>query len=315
MKAYTWEQRLKRKSDFVVHKIKNLVPHDVGKDLFEWSLAQTRCCLADRGLSSGNRRMREVYGYKDKRIIPRIVISVTNQCSLNCRDCNALMPYCKERHFESLDSIKCDMDRILSVCDLIVNVEVIGGEPFLYKDLSKLVDYLASQSKIMFLEITTNGTVPINEDNIRSLKNKKMIVKLSNYGEVNNNKCVQRIKELKENGIKCQNLNNQLWFNSGGLQRRKRSELGLQYEFFKCMARVECRVLYRGRFYVCGRTPVLDELGILKTNDSYLQIRNNTDLSWDSIKKYYGIKKAECCFYCDYANDNAEFIKSGRQVK
>jgi len=222
MQAYTWKQRLKRKSNFVVHKIRNLVPHDVGKDLFEWSLIQTRHCLADRGLSSSNRRMQEVYKYKDKRIIPRIVISVTNQCSLNCRDCNDLMPYCKERHFELLDSIKNDVDRILSVCDMIVNVEVIGGEPFLYKDLGKLIDYLSSQSKIMFLEITTNGTVPINEDIICSLKNKKMIVKISNYGKVNSDSCVRRIIELKGNSIKYQNLNNQMWIKSGGVRRRKK---------------------------------------------------------------------------------------------
>ena len=315
MKAYTWEQRLKRKSDFVVHKIKNMAPHDVGTDLFEWSLIQTRCCLADRGLSAGNRRLCEVYGYKGKKIIPRIVISVTNQCSLKCCDCNDLMPYCKEKYFEPSECVINDVDRILSVCDMIVNVEVIGGEPFLYKDLSKLVDYLASQSKIMFLEITTNGTIPINADNIQALKNKKMIVKISNYGEINGDKCIQRIKELKEAGIKYQNLNNQLWIKSGGVQKRKRSDIGLQYEFFKCIARVECRTLYRGKLYVCGRAPVLDELGLLETNNSYLLIRDNADFCWNSIERFYDIGKAESCFYCDYANDNAEFIKSGRQVK
>lgn len=147
--------------------------------------------------------------------VSRIAVSVTNQCSLKCRDCNNLMPYCKEKFTIDVDEQIKDLKKLLFYVDGVINVEVIGGEPFVYKQLSELLSYLCGESKIKFIEITSNGTILPAEDIIDLLKNPKVCVLLSDYGKINGEKAEKTFQYLSQNGICVQNLKNRKWIRGG----------------------------------------------------------------------------------------------------
>lgn len=252
----------------------------------------------------------------NKYIISRIAVSVTNQCSLRCRDCNNLMPYCKDKFTIDVKEQIRDLEKLLSYVDEIINVEVIGGEPFVYRQLPELLQYVCDSPKIKFVEITSNGTILPPEEILDLLKNPKVCVLLSDYGKVNSKKANRTYKYLKQNQICVQNLKNREWIQAGNIERRKKSKMRLKYEYFHCNARKDCRTLYRGRLYVCGRAPILDELGLLTDDSSFIDIRKmkadkiiGKKLLYEFFKNDY----AESCAYCDYSSDFSYWIKSGIQ--
>lgn len=248
--------------------------------------------------------------------VSRIAVSVTNQCSLKCRDCNNLMPYCKEKFTIDVDEQVDDLKKLLSFVDGIINVEVIGGEPFVYKQLPILLSYLCEESKIKFIEITSNGTILPAADILNLLKNPKVCVLLSDYGKVNEKNVEKTYQYLIQNGICVYNLRNREWIQGGGIARREKSKRKMKYEYFHCFARKDCRTLYKGKLYVCGRAPILDELGLLTDNSSFLDIRQ-MNLERESgkreIHKFFKNDYAECCDFCDVSSDSSLWIESGIQ--
>ncbi len=252
----------------------------------------------------------------DKYIISRIAVSVTNQCSLRCRDCNNLMPYCKEKFTIDVKEQIRDLQKLLYYVDGIMNVEVIGGEPFVYRQLPELLKYLCDEPKIKFIEITSNGTVLPVEQILDLLKNPKVCVLISDYGKVNSKKANETYQYLRQNQVCVQNLKNRKWIDSGGIERRKKTRMRLKYEYFHCFARGDCRTLYKGRLYVCGRAPVLDELGILTDHSSFVDIRG-MNVDWMAGRKildnFFKNDYAESCAYCDYSSDFSCWIESGIQ--
>lgn len=253
---------------------------------------------------------------KDNFIISRIAVSVTNQCSLKCRDCNNLMPYCKEKFTIDVNEQIQDLEKLLYYVDGIINVEVIGGEPFVYRQLPELLQYLCDMPKIKFIEITSNGTILPSIQVLELLKNSKICVLLSDYGEVNVAKVRRTYQYLKQNQVYVQNLKNRKWIQGGNIERRKKSKRRLKYEYFHCFARKDCRTLYKGKLYVCGRAPILDELGLLTDDSSFIDIRkldSNKMIGKKSLLKFFKNEFAESCAYCDCSSDFSYWIESGVQ--
>ena len=63
----------------------------------------------------------------DALVLPRLVVELTNRCTLRCRYCNNLMPLVKA-HWDA-DPVQAiaDVRRILAAVDGIVKVELLGG--------------------------------------------------------------------------------------------------------------------------------------------------------------------------------------------
>ena len=89
--------------------------------------------------------------FTGKVSIPILVYVVTTRCTLNCKYCNSFMPaFTKETHLApvSFEQFKEDMDKLLKSVDKIHVFQFIGGEPFLAKDLPKMIEYAKSKKQI-----------------------------------------------------------------------------------------------------------------------------------------------------------------------
>ena len=306
------EKKVRRFSvaDIIQRRIQYMCYVFYGKDIYDLEqkvLKEYEICLKLLSFKE------EIGG---KFIISRIAVSVTNQCSLQCRDCNNLMPYCKEKFWMNVNEQKHDLEKLLFYIDGIINVEVIGGEPFVYKQLPALLEYLCNEPKIKFVEITTNGTIFPSEKILELLEHPKICVLLSDYGKINRMQVNKLYQYLRQKNIHVQNLKNRKWIQGGDIKKRKKSRMRMKYEYFHCFARKDCRTLYRGNLYVCGRAPILSELGILSENSSYLDIRKlnkNRSIGRKKILAFFKNNYAESCNYCDCASDFSYWIESGIQ--
>lgn len=313
IKRYKTKDIIKRRIQYI---------ESVGKDMYDYKqqiIREYSRCLYQRGIrqSGKTEHTKKKLLNGDKFIISRIAVSVTNQCSLNCRDCNNLMPYCKEKFTIEVKEQIRDLQRLLSYVDGIINVEVIGGEPFVYRQLPELLQYLCEEPKIQFVEITSNGTIIPSTELVGLLQHSKICVLLSDYGKVNSERAKKTYQWLRQNQIHVQCLKNRKWILPGSIVRRKKSRLRMKYEYFHCDARKDCRTLYKGNLYVCGRAPVLDELGVLKDRSSLLNIRKmstSMSIGREQLQSFFNNDYAECCAYCDCSSDDSFWIDSGIQV-
>lgn len=250
----------------------------------------------------------------ERIVIPRLVVNITDRCTLKCKDCAALMPYFKKRGEAEADLLIQDLDKILGIIDECICLEFIGGEPLLYNKLGTLLQYAQNNNKIKMVEITTNATIIPNEALMQILKNEKTLVQISEYKNV----AIQKIAELKksfgENKVNYKILEMDKWYSYGNADKRMRSKRELAYSYYYCNDNALCRTLYDGKIFVCGRAAALYGIGKLTDNSSYMEIRKNDEISGIDIKNFYvGKKYAEACDFCDVSRDILKIVEVAEQ--
>lgn len=154
------------------------------------------------------------YRLVSKPVIPVLEYVVTTKCTMNCKNCNTLVPYfTKDNHIKMInfEQFKQDLDKLLKSVDYINLFGFVGGEPLLNNDLNKMVSYACKQRKIKHVFIATNCTIIPNEKLLKALINKKVGVQISNYSHVENlpdgiSVKHQEVKELlQKSGVKISN--------------------------------------------------------------------------------------------------------------
>lgn len=104
------------------------------------------------------------YGGSQCFSITALHLVLTTRCTLKCKDCVNLMDYFQQKDQRDIafDTIQSSFDRLMKRVDYINSILPIGGEPFLYKEIDKLLQLLVSEKytkKVGDILIVTNGTV------------------------------------------------------------------------------------------------------------------------------------------------------------
>lgn len=246
-------------------------------------------------------------------VIPRVVISITDYCTLRCKECAAAIPYLKDRVCSDTEMVIKDIEKLLSNVDEMICIEFIGGEPLLHPELDKLIHYACKNDKIRMVELTTNATILPDKKLVDELKDDKVIIQISNYKNE-----VQKIDEFKElcslNEIKLKILDMEKWYSYGNPIKKNRSRSELKYSYYYCNDSSMCRTVYDGKLFVCGRAAALYAMGKQIDDSSYLDIRN-IELTGETIKKFFMEKQwANACDFCDASRDFLKVVAVAEQV-
>lgn len=241
--------------------------------------------------------------------LSRLVIVLGTKCSLRCRDCNNLMPYFKNPCELDPQKIKESVERICRISKQIFICELIGGEPFIANNLLEILEYLISIDAIKNIEITTNGTViPKNQKVIDILRNPKVYVRISNYGDVvDNNKF---ISFLIGNKIRYELLQMETWISPGNIKNRNKRKEVLRKEYARCSSGYLCKTIFEDKLFACARAASLYALGVLP--DEYINIDDN--LTSVKLKNFILRDFSIACNYCDVANDNLKEVEPAIQL-
>lgn len=251
-------------------------------------------------------------------------ISLTERCTLHCRKC-AHGCYAVPNHKEdlSIEKVFESADLFFSVVDYIEEFVLIGGEPFLYKDIDKAIAYIGSRyrEKMGIFSVTTNGTLIPSEDVLSLCRKYDMTIRISNYEDA--------IPQMKEQYKKLQarleefGITNFLgsrdhhWMDYGfDYVDRKADEDTLIKVFDECAT--PCREVRGHKYYFCvmART-VSENLGFDVGKDDFLDLREakeNRRIFVEFDRGYSEKGYLDMCNYCNGADSAKHLIPVAEQL-
>lgn len=228
--------------------------------------------------------------------------SVTEVCNLRCKNCTSLMPnYQQPQHFNAEDFLH-DVQVVMKG-RIIHHIFLEGGEAFLWKPLSSVIQELCKAPELMNVIVLTNGTVIPDDNLLRSCQNPKVRVRISDYGAIT--KKEQLASLFKKNGIKY-NLHSQKWYELSSFHQEPYSGQKLQQVLMDCCkATGTGSYLVNGKLFRCPIQAQLHCLGIYPSAEKdYVDLRDTDETCLQkNITEFMSVKHmppmVELCRHCD----------------
>lgn len=184
--------------------------------------------------------------------VPRLNVVITSRCTLNCRHCSSLMPHYEAPSDFDLSTIVASLDTLFACADLVYHVELLGGEPFLNKDLPIIANHLLDSGRVLHMDVITNGTVLPPDWMLGALNRDAVSVVIDDYGKLSKKKGALS-DALKRHGIDFRVNKHWAWADLGGFEARHLSEKALSQRFRQCNFNT-CTELLDGKLYRCPRS-------------------------------------------------------------
>lgn len=247
--------------------------------------------------------------------LPFIDLDVNTICNLKCERCAKNIPYYrKPRHFQAQKVIK-DLEDLLKIVDNIYALSIIGGEPFLNKDIGDVISYCSSCGKIHDIDITTNATVMPEEHIFRILQKSRVIVYISDYS-LHNEKLnavkKQFIEKLDLYKISYEYFRQGPWLDFGAIEEHKYTEKEKKVMFYQCPMH-GCSIYNDRVLYRCGKSSYLATQEGKIPDDNCIRIddvKNKREMR-KKIRKFFSLNYVEACNYCSNKPQN---IQPGVQI-
>ena len=253
-------------------------------------------------------------GRKDRPfVLPRTMIMPTTRCNLRCQGCSSLLPLFQNPQDISIDQIIQDCDVFFAAVDECIRLTV-GGEPFLYPDLNRILERLIEEPKLLGIMLITNGMKIPDDSLIPLLKNKKVFVEISDYGRLE--QMGRTVSFMEKNDVNFKVLSEQTWTDMGGVEKRGRSEEELRFVYLNCDQGRVIKGMYDGRFHTCARSARMFALGAYRSGIDYFALSESSDSEEirTRLRKMYYSDYADACDYCDLGALPARVIESGIQM-
>lgn len=242
-----------------------------------------------------------------KAVITKLEYHVCDACNLNCTGCSHFAPIF-HGGFPAIDGFRQDMCKLAEKFSNILRLRLMGGEPFLNKELSSFVEIAAEYFPQAHLEIVTNGLLlkSVEQHTWDTIRKFGAVLNISLYSPV------FAIKDSLEEYLKEQNV---LYSFSSGLKQN--NEEGIIKEFHKnltaskihdpqkaakyCMGN-RCHYLRDGKISKCALPLLMPEINqyfgkayeIEKTD--YVDIYDEALSAWDMVKRLH--EAIPFCGYC-----------------
>ncbi len=185
----------------------------------------------------------------EKLFLRSVDLIITERCSLKCKDCSNLMQYYKKpADCESVQLIRC-VDAFCEIIDEVNEFRVIGGEPFMNKDFHLITNRLIAEPKVKRVVIYTNGTIVPRQDQIRSLKDEKTLVLITDYGALSKNRD-KLVLALRQNDIAYYAHSAKGWAACSRIMKHDRNEKA-QKDIFKSCCAKNTFTLSNGMLFRC----------------------------------------------------------------
>lgn len=233
--------------------------------------------------------------------IPFFDLNVNNVCTLKCKRCDQGMPYLNNRSIYSAKDIISSMERLFNFVDFIYQIGILGGEPFINKDLAEVINWCAANEKIGSIIVVTNGTIFPNKEVLESLKNKKIIVGISWYPLKDDSNRLKLIEYCDRNNIHY-HVRKDDWLDFGDFRISRNYNKGrIKQTFANCFLN-KCVQYNGGVLYRCTKTHLLKDQKIDSPSKwETIDIRDiaNKKQMRRTLKKFYSLKWLRACNYCN----------------
>lgn len=244
---------------------------------------------------------------KDPLHMFSITLIINQRCSLKCKCCTSYMNEypLKERKDFPLERIYDDIDKFFDAMDSVGTVTVMGGEPFMHPELSKIVKKLLTKKNFGLVSIATSGTYPIKPEQLEGLEDKRVNVSFSNYEHAlkeNQKEMMYRnIEMIKKAGISYTvGVTIPEWSVPSTLYDLGDTEEQMIAKKAKCYQPPRCMQVKNGKLHPCDFGTAVYSLGIADYEMDYVDIKNsksNTELK-EKIRAYIDQPYYRVCGHC-----------------
>lgn len=202
--------------------------------------------------------------------------AVTTYCTFNCKNCNMFLPYHKKKFHYTFEELKRNIDLLFEHVDYLYKYQLVGGEPFLNKDLERFLRYLKSEysQKIAHIWIFSNGDIIPDMGLVSAMKESRCELWLSNYENVIDygERFHQVESLLKDNGIEVQVRNNVRWTDYGFPENPKNFSAS-EAQIHTQLCGTTFHGLEDGRLYYCNCAWSASKSGLFEvSDDDYLEL-------------------------------------------
>lgn len=253
---------------------------------------------------------KELLSDKEKVILPRTPLMITTRCTLRCKECSNLMPYYEHPQDYDADEIIGWIKNICEAVDEWICLELVGGEPFLYRNLTKILSHVLHEEKIQQVEFTSNASVMPDQEMLELLSNRKVYIRISQYpGLIDPSRFMELLDEY---GIRYELMENMRWVKTENLKSRGRTAVELQSQYLNCNQAKICRTILNGKMYVCSKAASMMELGYVDDLET-VDLMDKDNLR-TNIQQLLRIPYSKACDYCDVASKDEEVIEPAEQI-
>lgn len=224
---------------------------------------------------------------------------ITEKCSLKCKDCSNLMQYYEKPINYNKEDIFLYIDRVCELFDLIFELKIIGGEPFVNKDIYDIIDYASSKSNIICVGIWSNATIPINEEKFSKVDKSKLYFNITDYNQLSRN-LTQNLNLLEKYQVNSMVKRIDMWMDCSEIKFIERTEIELE-NVYNCCCVKNYITIVDGKFFLCPFVANIYNLKAMPENDiEYIDIlKDNKDEIRKNIKDDLYLKKyINACKYC-----------------
>lgn len=258
------------------------------------------CAIRKQGISY-QRIVKSLFNIKGNEI-PFFDLNVNNVCSLRCKKCDQGMPYFNRRKMFAADEIISNMNNLFRYVDYVYQIGILGGEPFLNKDLDKVIEYCCNSKKIGSIIVVTNGTIYPSEKILKSMRNKKLILGISWYPLGDISKRIKLIEYCKRHNINF-HVRKDNWLDFGDFRRKRNYVIKeKRVAFNECFLK-DCVQFNEGYLFRCTKSRLLlDQKINSPLKNEYIKIDSVQSRREMKIKlrKFYSLPYLSACDYCNY---------------
>ena len=174
---------------------------------------------------------------------------LTDKCSLRCKGCSRRIPELENPSDYDADKMLQSIQNIMKAGFVIDVLRLTGGEPFLYKPLSKLINGLLKHPKINNIHVVTNCTLLPSDEMLRAFQNNRVCIRMSNYGELSV-KHGELIALFEKNNIHYEDTKYSFWYEILEVNQQLSPEQ-LQSRFYNCLHHMRILRILEDKAYIC----------------------------------------------------------------
>lgn len=248
----------------------------------------------------------------ERLTVQSVDLMITEKCSMKCRDCSNLMQYYEHPENADMAVMLAMIDGLCDKMDEIYEVRVIGGEPFIHKEIHLVVEALTAQEKIKKVSIFTNATIVPREHQWATFQHEKVRLFITDYDALSRN-IKPLTAELENRKIAYVSEKANGWTDCSSLNHHKRTVLENERLFQQCCAK-NLATIADGKLYRCPFAANAAKLqAVPDYKEDYLVV---ADASRDQISSYLRSKRyLDTCDHCNGRNYGDKVITPALQTK
>ena len=254
----------------------------------------------------------ENYFHPERLTVQSVDLMITEKCSMKCRDCSNLMQYYEHPENADMAEMLAMIDGLCDKMDEIYEFRVIGGEPFMHKELHTVVAHVCAKPNVRKVSIFTNATIVPRETQWPALTHEKVYFFITDYDELSRN-IRPLVSQLNERGIAYVSEKANGWTDCASLEKHNRTVEENKRIWTECCAK-NLATLADGRLYRCPFAANAAKLrAVPDYKEDYLVVADSTRVD---VAEFLRSKRyLDTCDHCNGRSYGAKVIKAGIQTK